>query len=704
MATDHDTSRYQYENYRYCYDNGHQQWVQKASRCVDTWRGEQWEQRAKAQLDREGRPALTLNVVESLIRSMKGIQRALRNDVRYMPVQLADAEMAKVHDAVWLHIQNQNSLDFLETEVYEKGLITGRAYYDVRVSYDESIEGHIKITVPRSQDVVLDPSVDTYDPANANWPQVFKRRWVSYQDIANVFGEDKAKLLGNNPCPDFYDHEDKLMAQQMGQMPYYAYEGMEDPKRTRGFLLLDRQYFDVKTKELFIDVETGDTKEIPESWDRNRISHLLATMPGLSTIKRKVNTVRWDVTCESVVLHKEDSPYKNFTLVPFFPTFLDGITMGAVESLIDPQLLYNKMTSQELHIINTTANSGLIVRQGSVVNMTIEEMEEFGSKSGIVFEVNGPVEDSIKKIQPNQTPAGHDRLSFKADQIMRSLSGVSNSGRGFARDDASSDKVMQDQAAQDINFAGWLSNLHRTKQILASRVTDCVQAFYTDTRVILINRGTVYAPETQEVTINQPTGVEGQYLNDVRQGRYSTVLVPAPARTNMSTEDFELIYRMRQELGISIPDAMMIELSPASNKGQIVQMLKDDTNARQQKAAEMAEATAAAEIDKTKAAAEKERTAGALNISRAKKFEVEAMSDPDASYERVEQQRIAAETQDADKRLEFDREKLKSDEKFKTRELAIKLVEIDARREADKEKAKVAASKPKTPPRPKAKK
>ena len=29
---------------------------------------------------------------------------------------------------------------------------------------------------------------------------------------------------------------------------------------------------------------------------------------------------------------------------------------------------------------------------------------------------------------------------------------------------------MANQAAQEVNFAGWLSNLHRTKQILARNV------------------------------------------------------------------------------------------------------------------------------------------------------------------------------------------------------------------------------------------
>ena len=133
MSTDFDIVRSQYENYRWAQDNGHADAVRKMATCFNFWNGDQWDKLALAKLNREGRPALTLNVIESLVRVMKGIQRALRNDVRFTPVKDATSDSARVQDAIWLHTQNQNAFDFLETDVYEKGLIMARAYYDIRV-------------------------------------------------------------------------------------------------------------------------------------------------------------------------------------------------------------------------------------------------------------------------------------------------------------------------------------------------------------------------------------------------------------------------------------------------------------------------------------------------------------------------------------------------------------------------------------------
>lgn len=691
--TDYSKSKDQYANYRYCYDNGHDEWVQRAAMCFRFWNSDQWDKLIKAQLEREGRPALTFNIIESLIRALEGMQRALRNDARFTPTFDATVQSAKVMDAIWLHTQQQNRFEFLETDVYKKGLIMDRAFYDVRVVNDDSFRGHIRVRSPRSQDIILDPSIDTYE--TCDWPQLFWRRWVSYNDIHNLYGKEAADEIGMNAPPSWYDYEDLFMSMQMGSLPYYRHEGLEDTSLVRGHLLVERQYKVVKMKDHFVDLRTGDTSEIPETWDHNRIAHVLEATPGLGTTKRKTNTFRWTVTCEGTVLHDEDSPYKRFTIIPFFPNFVDGVAQGAVCNLIDAQQLFNKMTSQELHIINTTANSGLIVKTGNVKNMTIEEMEQWGSKSGVVFEVADASDQGIRKITPNQTPQGHDRLSFKADQIMRNIAGVSNQARGFAREDVSGDAILANQAASDVNSAGWLSNLHRTKQMVAEAVLDCAQAHYTETRVIQINRGSIFKPEMEEITLNA-ISPEGTVINDVTRGMYSTTLVPSPARTTMSEADFKVLLEMRK-LGIGIPDALLVELSPASNKAQIIEGLMGDSNERQAEAEAAAAEAAQIEAQKALATARKEEAAAVLNQARAEKAAIEAQSDPDAAYVEVEMERIDNERQaHADKmRLEYD--KLDATTQHHSQQIALRLAEMDNDRETAvataKEKAKSDAAK-----------
>lgn len=692
MATDFDTARYTYEQYRFNYDNGHADWVARAGRCFDFWQGKQWDPIDAASLQRAGRPALTFNVVESLIRALAGMQCALRNDVRHLPTGDADLVSARVQDAVWLHTQQQNQLDFLETDVYKKGLIMDRAYYDVRVNYDDSMRGNIEITSPRSQDVILDSSIETYD--TKRWPRVIKRRFVSYDDVKSLYGKDAAQAVLHQVMPEWYDYEDQFMSQQMGALPYYRYGLPDDMDGIRGHLLLEHQYYVNKMKECFVDLATGDFSEIPETWDRARISHVLETVPGLSTIRREVRTIRWDVTSGNETLHSEDSPYNQFTIVPFFPSFIDGVSMGAVASLLDPQVLYNKVSSQELHIINTTANSGWKVKRGALQNMTIEELEEVGSRSGFVAELDDI--GNMEKITPNQVPQGHDRISGKADAIMRNIAGVSNQGRGFAREDVAGEAILANQAAQDINSADWLANLHRTKQMLCNAVRDCAQSHYNETRVIQINRGSIYKPDMESITINQPSE-EGSVINDITRGRYSTTLVPAPTRATMSEGDFKLLLEMRK-LGIGIPDALLIELSPAANKGKIIESLQGDSNERQAQAEQQAAEQAVLEQQKAAATARKEEAAAMLNQARAEKAAVEATIDPDAAYERVETERIGLDRERMEREFKLEHVKLGQQEKLHSQDLSLRLTEMDHKRDTA---IAVAKEKPASPQRDK---
>lgn len=683
-----------YDIFRFCYENGHDEWIRTASRCFDFYRGRQWEEADLAFLRAAGRPALTFNTIEALVRAMKGIQRAMRNDVRYIPIEDADAAAAKVRDQLWLHVQNQNHLDFVETEIWERGLVMGRAFYDIRMRYNDNLQGDIVVKPLRSQDVVLDPAIDSYDPDD--WPQVFHTRWVSLNDIEFMYGKAAADSLSYTDLPQWYMYEDQLMAVTLSKNPYFRYTGVPDPRMIRAYRILDRQYREVKLKEVFIDTNSGETSEIPENWDRDRIANLLSKVPGISTIKRKMNTIRWRTTCENQVLHDEDSPYNHFTIVPFFPTFLDGLTMGPVESLLDPQMLFNKVTSQELQIINTTANSGYKLKRGSLTNMTIEELEKVGSRPGFVAELKEIAD--LEKFQPNQVPQGHDRISFKADKIMRDLAGVPNQVRGYAREDVAGEAIEQNQAANDINWAAYLANLHRTKQMLAVRANDLFQTYYTEERMIQITSGSVYAPQVSTVTINQMTP-EGEIINDISRGKFTTVLVPAPSRATMSEGEFQQMLELKQ-LGVQIPDSVLIELSGAPNKAQILDQLGGDSSQQAQAQAQMEQELHQLQMQLMQAQVADANGRAQLAEARANKANAEASRDPDQAAMALEQQRSQTQRDIAvlQSKIEVLKERMKS--RSQDQKTAVELTKIRTQAETAKATAKTKATAASKKPKP----
>ena len=129
---------------------------------------------------------------------------------------------------------------------------------------------------------------------------------------------------------------------------------------------------------------TGDQSEVPEAWS-DRKAKKFAKEYGLNVMSKTKKKVRWTVTCDKVVLHDDFSPYADFTIVPFFAYFRRGRPFGMVRNLLSPQEQLNKIASQELHIVNTTANSGWVVESGSLTNMQAEDLEEHGAETGLVL-------------------------------------------------------------------------------------------------------------------------------------------------------------------------------------------------------------------------------------------------------------------------------------------------------------------------------
>ena len=139
--------------------------------------------------------------------------------------------------------------------------------------------------------------------------------------------------------------------------------------------------------------------------------------------------MRRTVTADLIVLHDDWSPYDHFTLVPYFPFWRRGRPFGMVRNLISPQEQLNKISSQELHIVNTTANSGWIVESGSLSGMDADDLEEHGAETGLVLEFNSGFNPPAK-IPPNQIPTGLDRISQKAAVNIKQISGISDSMLG----------------------------------------------------------------------------------------------------------------------------------------------------------------------------------------------------------------------------------------------------------------------------------
>ena len=248
-----------------------------------------------------------------------------------------------------------------------------------------------------------------------------------------------------------------------------------------------------------------------------------------------------------------------------------------VRNLLSPQEQLNKIASQELHIVNTTANSGWMVESGSLVGMSSDDLEEHGAETGLVLEYNRGSTPPVK-IQPNQIPTGLDRISQKAALNIKAISGINDSMLGTDSAEVSGVAIQAKQNRGAIMIQVPLDNLRKTRQYLAEKILDLVQTFYTERRVVMITNEEDPLKPREPMVINEMSP-EGQIINDLTIGEYDVVISTAPARDSFDEVQFAEALNLRQ-VGVGIPDDAIIEYSHLARKQELAKRIRVLTGQR----------------------------------------------------------------------------------------------------------------------------
>lgn len=673
MPLDTTTASKIWYRYAYCRDNGHMEYVQKDDKCNAFFRGDQWDQADINRLKQSRRPALTINKIISTVSNVMGEQIFNRSEIAFRPRSGAPDQTAEILTKLFMQISDNNQLDWKRSDMFADGIIGSRGYLDVRMGFDDSLQGEVRIENINPKNVIVDPDADSYDPDD--WNDVFVTKWMTADDIAILYSKEDADTLRGREqswFPYGYDsierHRDRF-----GDRFNAFYAGAYDQSNVlRNLRVIERQYRTLDSQLHFVNPTTGDMRPIPEDWDRNRIAYISQQF-GMTTTKKLVKRIRWTVICDNIVLHDDWSPYKHFTVVPYFPYFRRGKTIGLVENLIGPQELLNKVSSQELHVINTTANSGWKVKAGALTNMSIEELEQRGAETGLVVEVNEI--DGLEKIQPNQTPTGLDRITYKAEEHIKGISGVSDSMQGMDREDVAAKAIQAKRQAGSTNLAKPMDSLTRTDFILARNVLDLVQQFYTEERIVTTTHDKMTG-ETETLHLNQVTP-EGEVLNDLTLGEYDVVISSVPVRETLEDSQFDQAMAMREQ-GIEIPDRFVIENSRLLRKRDLLKSMDEAKNSPEAQAqAQLQQRGMEAEVAKTEAEAQAKQADAGLKQAKSQK-EIATVGHKDAELamsaqqngQEVELAKLELERQKHEAEMQQEREKFELEMQMRQAEFA----------------------------------
>ena len=310
-------------------------------------------------------------------------------------------------------------------------------------------------------------------------------------------------------------------------------------------------------------------------------------------------------------------------------------------------------------------NTGLVVTA---------ELETRGAQSGLVVEVDEIA--NIEKIQPNQTPSGLDRVSYKAEEHIKSISGVSDYMQGFAREDVAAKSVQTNKQSGQANLAKVMDNMNRSDFILARAVLDLVQEYYTEQRLLYITTDRLMNT-TEQMTVNQPTP-EGRIVNDLTLGEYAIVVTNQPERDTFEDTQFDQAVRLRTEAGVQIPDKYILQSSRLKEKAQIISEMEQagqTPEAKQQ--AELQMRALAADVATKEAEATQKGSDAQLKQAKAQKEIASIGEDSGQNEIALEQQKLEAEMameqQKLDQEFQLKQEQMNREFELKREQLQMEM-------------------------------
>ena len=607
MAND-QSARENWARYQYGKDRGHIEYTERAELCERMYMGggEQWSDADKDILRSQGRPFYEFNEVKPSVNSAIGYQIQNRMDIAFKPRgQKGDMETATILSKVAMQIAGATKLHWVETQVYSDGLIEQRGYFDVRMDFDRNMKGDVAVFNLDPRDVIPDPDAKSYDPDK--WGDVTVSRWLTLDEIEQFWGRnarDKAEASGDDG-QDYGETDDEVRRNKFGSDRnaglFDAFiMGGDGLKRYR---VIDRQVSVYEKTDCLVFPESGDIAIVANLSEESIAD---ALNQGAVKAKRMRRRIKWVVSTYSATLHEGYSPYDHFTIVPYFAYFRRGKTRGMVDDAIGPQEALNKAVSQYVHIINTSANSGWVVEEGSLTNMDTEELEQVGAKTGLVIEF---AKGSTKpeKIQPNQIPSGVDKLIDRATKALKDVT-VPEAMRGQQGAEVSGIAIQAKQFASQQQLAVPLDNLAYTRQLLANRILKLIQRYYDSYRVFRITETDPMTgkPKEEVLEINKFEPETNTYLYDVTVGEYDVVITEQPMQVTFENSQFQQAIEMREK-GINIPDAMVIRYSNLTDKHEIVSQMEGAATPPPDPRAEAEAALKAAQAEKVKAETEKVR-------------------------------------------------------------------------------------------------
>lgn len=546
-----------------------EEWRQEARDLYDLIAGRQWPPEDEARMREQMRPMVTFNVAGKYLDSVVGLQINNRQDIRYFPREVGDAQVNELLTGAVAWGRDLSNMVDDETDAFFDCILTGLGWMEGYLDRDLDPGGVPAGSRVDPLEMFPDPRARKRNLEDARF--VIRIRWVDQEEYQDIVGEEDA---GNEP-PELgaLEAEDDNPLEFVEEPRDYDQPGTHTAIHRSRRPVADYQYWR-RERAFFVRAQGyGERVFSAKQW--------AALEPLLKRAKRQYQATPLKrrvyyraIIAGSRVVQYGLSPYQHgftFHAITGKRDRNKGTWYGIGRAILDPQRWVNVFFSTILYTVMTNAKGGLLAENDAFENPRKAEAE-WANPAAITWLQPGAIsKGKIQLKEPARYPEGLDRLLQFSMAVLPQTSGLNLELLGLAdRVQAGVVEAQRKQSAMAI--IAW--------------AFDAMRRYYRSMGRQLAAYVRDYVPENTLILVNGESG--RQYVPLVKQHlphTFDIIVDEAPTSTNMKERVWLVLEQLIPQLlqaGMTIPPEVLdYSPLPADLAEKWKQALQPDPQKRQ---------------------------------------------------------------------------------------------------------------------------
>jgi len=562
----------------------------------------QWEQQDLDKLDAEGRPHLQINLTMPIVNTLVGIQAENKQDFKLFPRRGGSTAVAALGSELLKHTMDICDGESELSDVFLSGLISGMGVIGVKKQMlVDKINGELVLEYKSPFSVLFDQNATEYD-FNKRGRRQFEGIWLTSDELEESYGVNVKDVSQAVESPKFASEKIELEDDDYGET------GRVDKSRKDQYLVQECYWRKWQKNTYLVNLANWSTKLILSrsqinfvkgSVARHKAESAEAGIPPMwAVIERAGWLLHRTVFVGEMELEHTVDPWNrisDFPNIPFYPYWAHGYPMGVVDNLKAPQRELNKRVSQELHIINTTANTGWKIKDGKNIE-AVRELKRDGGKSGFVLD-ESKFGGEAEKLKPNEMGSSIPYIAKQNEQYIDRISGVDPNLRGITDRKESGKALNMRMTATMSVVRGVFENFNRTQKSLARFLWDIIRQRDNEGESVVYSRKEIESI-VQEASLrefivddgmgNQEIDLSPFYSEEI--GHYGIKVATSPNTQTVRSENLDMLLQIAEKYPPApdgspiIPAEFLLELTDIPRRDELIESIRRKSQAMAQMA------------------------------------------------------------------------------------------------------------------------